>query len=97
MFSIKKHEKGDSAVTAICDVDLVGKKFEEGELQLDVSERFYKGDEIDEVKVVEEMKDATILNLVGKNVIELALKNNIINKDNILYVDGVPHAEVCSC
>jgi hypothetical protein len=31
-------------VVAICDSELLGKVFEEGQLQLDVKESFYKGE-----------------------------------------------------
>ena len=40
----KVHHKGDSTVVAVCDSKLVGKVFEEGELQLDLTNESYKGD-----------------------------------------------------
>ena len=35
-------------VVALCDSELLGKKFEEGDFQLDIKESFYKGDEVSE-------------------------------------------------
>jgi len=34
-------------VVAVCDDDLVGKKFEEGKKQLEVGESFFKDEEVD--------------------------------------------------
>ena len=36
---------GDNEVVSVCDTNLVGKTFTEGELELKVSEQFYKGEE----------------------------------------------------
>ena len=44
-------------VVAICDSDLLGKKFEEGQFQLDVKESFFKGEEKPKEKVLEIMQD----------------------------------------
>jgi len=40
-------------IVAVCDADLIGKKFEEGNVQIDVNEKFYKGDLVDEEKALE--------------------------------------------
>ena len=95
MYYIKIHKKSDTAITAICDEGLIGKKFEDSERQLDVSERFYKDKLIDEEEAVNELKDAEILNITGKKIVELAIKNNIIKKENVIYIKKKPHAESC--
>jgi hypothetical protein len=40
---VKIHKTENKDIVAVCDEDLLGKKFEEKELILDVSEEFYKG------------------------------------------------------
>ncbi|MBW3021298.1 DUF424 family protein, partial [Candidatus Woesearchaeota archaeon] len=37
--------------------------------------------------------DAHILNIVGKESIEFALKNKLIEKENILEISGIPFAQ----
>ena len=60
-------------VVAICDSDLLGKRFEQGKFQLDVKESFFKGEETDEEKAIEIMKDMSkedaTFNIVGKKSI----------------------------
>jgi len=41
---VKSHSTGDGRkVIAICDDSLLGKKFEEGDKQLDLTSEFYQG------------------------------------------------------
>ncbi len=85
-------------IVAICDSDLLGKKFEEGQFQLDVKEGFYKGEETDAEGVSEIIfkmahEDATF-NIVGKKSIEIATKVGIITKKGIRRIQGIPFAMV---
>ena len=92
---IKTHEHYRKVV-AVCDPELVGKKFEEGNLQLNVSEFFYQGDEYNEEKALKVLEaarqDDACFNFVGKNSIELGAKSGIIDKNCVLKIQGVPLA-----
>ncbi len=90
MILVKVHE----SVVAMCDDDLVGKRFEEGKRVLDVSERFYKGEELDMEEVKRILREGSNLNLVGKEIINVALKEKVINEEDVVYIEGVPHAQV---
>ncbi len=91
---VKKHESKDRIIFAICDEDLVGKKFSEDDLVLDVSERFYKGEIKTNEEVEEILRNSSNINLVGKKTVDFALKLGILNKDSIVVIDGVPHAQI---
>jgi len=91
---VKIHKSNDRNVVAVCDEDLIGKKFETEKLVLDVTERFYKGEKVTEDQAYELMKDAMNLNIVGENSVNLALRRKIITTENILKIDGIPHAQV---
>ena len=85
-------------IVAICDSELLGKRFEEGKFQLHVKEDFYKGEIFSEEKVIETIKrmsdeDATF-NIVGKKSVNAALKAGIISKDLVGEIEGVPFALV---
>ena len=85
---------GDNEVVSVCDTNLVGKTFTEGELELKVSEQFYKGEEKTVEEVSELIKEAKNLTLVGEESINLAEKIGILEKDNVLVIDGIPHAQL---
>jgi len=91
---IKKHKTKDNRlILAICDKELLGKKFEEGEKQLDLSSDFYKGNETKEEEIKKLFLVAYIINIVGKKSIELALQENIISKEDVIFIKNIPHIQ----
>ena len=85
-------------VVAVCDKELIGKRFEEDKFQLDVKENFFKGDEANEEKAIEimrqmSMKDSTF-NIVGEKSVNTAIKAGIISEDYIRKIQEIPFALV---
>jgi len=94
---VKIHESYRKIV-AICDAELLGKKFEQGKLQLEVKKEFYGGEkktEEDMIDIVNFLaaEDATF-NIIGPKSINVALKTGIISKEGIIKIQGIPHALV---
>lgn len=89
---LKIHKAGDREVVAVCDENLVGKCFKEKNLRLEVYERFYKGKIVSKEKVIGIIKEAYTVNLVGEEAVSLGLKASIVFKENIIKIDGIPHA-----
>ena len=85
-------------VVAVCDKELIGKKFEEGISQLDVKENFFKGRESSKEEVCEIMRDMKLedstFNIVGEKSIQTALKAGIITKEGVGEIQGIPFALV---
>ena len=85
-------------IVAICDSEILGKKFEEGKKQLDVRENFYKGEKFNEeiiAKIMKEEKaDDATFNIAGERAVNLALKTGVIGNGNVGKVDGIPFALV---
>ena len=85
-------------IVAICDSELLGKKFEEGKLQLDVKESFFNGEETDKEKAIEIMQDMekedALFNIIGEESVNAALKAGIIKKEGIKKIQGIPFALV---
>ena len=94
MIYLKRNINQGSEVIAICDADLLGKKFSENNLVLDINERFYKGELLSNEEIIEILSNARYINLVGKESINLALKSGIIEKENIIKIKNIPHALV---
>ncbi len=97
MIYIKIH-KSTRNVAAVCDANLLGKKFEEGKKQLDVRENFYNGEEVSEKKAIEiirkQAKEGATFNIVGQKSIAIAKKAGIITKENIGNVGKIKFALV---
>ena len=92
---VKVHNTQDGqSIVAICDTDLLGKKIEEGNLQLDLSSDFYKGIERNEEDVIRILKSVYIANLVGKESIALAKKLGFLEEEHVKFIGGIPHAQI---
>ena len=72
----------------------MGKTLEENDLQLKISENFYKDRLIGEEELANILKKAKNLNVVGNNAVNLCLKLKIIEKEHILYIQKIPHAQL---
>lgn len=83
-------------VVALCDENLIGKKFEDNKFQLDVKESFFKEDKISEEKAIEILKDMqkedATFNIVGKESTETAIKAGVISERDIKKIEGIPFA-----
>ncbi|MBS3074294.1 DUF424 family protein [Candidatus Pacearchaeota archaeon] len=94
---IKVH-KTYRLVVAVCDAELLGKKFEEGNKQLNIMLNFYNGEEIQEEELMKTLidlaKEDATFNIAGKSSVNCALKCGIISKAGIKKVQGVPFALV---
>lgn len=88
-----KLHKGSTIVLAVCDEDLIGKKFEEGKLFLEVNEAFYKGEKKTKEEVLELLNEIKNVNLVGEESVSVGIEAGIISKDHVLNMGGVPHAQ----
>ena len=83
-------------IVAICDEELIGKKFEEGKFQLEVKENFYKGEKISEEKALKTMQDMlkedATFNIVGEKSVNIALKTGIVSDQEVKEIQGIPFA-----
>ena len=94
MIYVKIYRVQGEVLLAACDEELLGKTFREGELKLEVKERFYRGElrEVDELEGL--LAQATIANLVGKRCVGRAIELGYVDEDRVLYIEGVPHAQM---
>ncbi|MGQ9587951.1 MAG: DUF424 domain-containing protein [Thermoplasmata archaeon] len=94
MISIKVYKRGRELVVAACDADIIGRTFRSKDLKIHVSEGFYKGDSGDEDMLVNRLEMATIVNLVGRKTVDIAIRHGFVDPDRVLMIGGVPHAQM---
>lgn len=78
----------------VTDEDILGKTFEEGKIQLDLTKEFYKGEEKSKEEVKELFVKARDIHLTGKEAVAVGVELSYVESDHIIYVEGVPHAQV---
>jgi len=83
-------------VVAICDSELIGKTFEEGNMHIFVNPNFFQGEDKNEKEVLKIIEKGAAedynFNIVGKEAVKTALEAGIINKEGIKYIQGIPVA-----
>ncbi len=83
-------------LVTVCDSDVVGRTFENGDVSLTVEEEFYDGDDSEDADadaVVASLGKASVANLVGTESVELAIDEGFVDEENVLEVDGTLHAQ----
>ncbi len=100
MVFVKVHERRGPGgrvlrVVAVCDEELVGKVFREGGRELDLRKyaAFYKGRVVGEGEVVELIRGAENVNLVGERAVAAAEKA-LGSRAGVRRIAGVPHLQV---
>lgn len=91
---VKKHFNEGRLILAICDEEIIGRKFEENKLHLYVNHDFYKGEKIKDEELKELVRRAYMVNIVGKKSIQFMIKNKIISKGSVIYIKKIPHAQM---
>ena len=90
---VKIHKRDDRAILAVCDSDLIGRIFTEGDRQLDLTSDFYKGEERDDKDVGDLIRNADIVNLVGPKAVAIGIQEEVITQDHVITIAGIPHAQ----
>lgn len=83
-------------IVAICDEDLLGRVIIDRRLNIvfHVSKHFYGGELVPVSYAMSKAKEATILNLLGENTINAAVKEGLIHPDAVIRIAGIPHAQL---
>ena len=90
--NIKDTEGG--FILAVCDSELLGNCFSEGDAQLDLTSDFYKGEEKSEDDIADLMRNAYLVNLVGEKACNLAKREGLLEDEEIKRIKDVPYAQV---
>lgn len=78
---------------AAADSGLLGKELREGILHLKIIKEFYGEVKVSRETFVTSLKMCTIANLVGETVVKIAMVEGFVDEENIMYIEGVPHAQ----
>ncbi|MEM0379210.1 MAG: DUF424 family protein [Candidatus Aenigmatarchaeota archaeon] len=92
MIFLKIIDSPQGKILILCDEDLYGKEFRNGDCILKITS-FYKG------KIVEDvdqsiLEEANMINAIGKKSLEILVKKNIISKEElkeVKYIEEIPY------
>jgi len=99
MFWAKIFTTKQDFVVVVCDENILEKELKfkyhvkKEAIKIKLSKNFYGEMLIDENIVIKLLQKASIGNLMGVRTVELAENNGFIIRENIIVIDGVPHAQ----
>ena len=89
---LKIHQRNELETIACCDEDLLDKCFDEGSIKIHISEQFFGGVLLNLDEAVDILKNATNFNIVGENIITKLIDHNILPKEGVRSINGIPMA-----
>ncbi len=93
-FRMKVYSVKGEYLVAVCDEEIVGKTFRDGELKIEVKEDFYGKESFDEEDVKRALRRATIANISGERAVKLAIKIGIVDEKKVLKIGECWHAQM---
>lgn len=93
-YIVAKKQSQFGLLVVVTDADIIGKKFEEGRLQLDLTKKFYQGEMKSKEETKQMMMTARHVHLTGKGAVAIGVEMELVNPKKIIFIDKVPHAEI---
>jgi uncharacterized protein len=91
---LKIHRSTNQILVAVCDKELIGKKLTKGEIVIDISEYFYKGEIASEETIIQAIKNAPSANIFGTRSVQCAIDSGVLDPECVIYIEGIPHAQI---
>mgnify|MGYP006118795195 FL=1 len=89
-FSVRISDYQKNTMVNMCDAELVGKHIVDGKLKIHISENYYGKKIVDKDEAVSFLKSASIMNLVGKETISLAIDLGIGSESGVKIISDIP-------
>jgi len=90
---LAERETPEGLLVSVCDDEILGETFENGEVSLTVDPDFYDGETADAEAVTDALARCTTANLVGAEAVAVAVDAGFVDEANVLDIDGTRHAQ----
>jgi hypothetical protein len=93
-FFFRLHGAGGKSILAVCDTGLQGKTIKHNGIDFEVSSSFYGESRTSAEDILGKVREAGIVNVVGKGIVDLLVKNNLVDEECILWLGDTPHVQI---
>ncbi|CAI48589.1 DUF424 family protein [Natronomonas pharaonis DSM 2160] len=83
----------EGLLVSVCDADVLGETFDNGDVSLTVEPEFYDGETASHEEVTASLADAAVANLVGHEAVGLAVEHGFVAEANVLEFEETVHAQ----
>ncbi len=74
----------------MCDSNLVGRVLVQGDLTMNITQSYFAERIVDEKEAEQLLRNASIINMVGEETIELSVKIGVGSSKGVKRIDGIP-------
>jgi len=89
---LKIHIRDEYETIACCDEELLNQVFIEGNLKIEISNRFFGGKLIRIEDAIDILKQTPFFNIVGEKIIEKAIDCKLLQREGVRIIKGIPMA-----
>ena len=89
-YSVRVSDYQKNTMVNMSDIELIGKDVIDGELKINISENYYGKQIVEKDEAISLLQSASIMNLVGKETISLAIEVGIGSKDGVKIISDIP-------
>ena len=89
-YSVRVSDYQKNIMVNMSDAELMGRNIIDGELKINISENYYGKQIVEKDEAISLLKSASIMNLVGKETISLAIELGIGSKDGVKIISDIP-------
>ncbi|MFT4880444.1 MAG: hypothetical protein ACI9CA_002332 [Natronomonas sp.] len=91
---LTERDTNEGLLVSVCDADILGESFENGQVSLTVEEEFYGGEVAGEQEIVNSLAGCTTANIVGTEAVSLAVEHGFVDEENVLDLGETRHAQL---
>lgn len=89
-YALRKIKYQETQMINICDLNLIGKEINQGDFNISISKDYFYSEEITKEDAIKVLKSSSIINLVGKDIVDLALSLNLAKRNSVKIIENVP-------
>lgn len=89
-YALRKIKYQETQMINICDLNLIGKEINQGDFNISISKDYFYSEEITKEEAIKVLKSSSIINLVGKDIVDLALSLNLAKENSVKIIENVP-------
>ena len=89
-FSVRTSNYEKNTMVNMCDAELIGTDVIDGKLKIHISENYYGKKLVDKDEALSLLKSTSIMNLVGKETISLAIDLGIGSESGVKTISDIP-------
>jgi uncharacterized protein len=89
-YALRRIKYQETQIINICDLNILGTEINQGDFTINISKEYYYDEEITNDDAIKLLKSSSIINIVGKDIVDLALSLNLAKKNTVKIIENIP-------